>query len=77
MSEKSGIELIAQERAEQIEKHGRTVIKDVALNSNFVGPFKILPLIIGVGKLTGVVGGLPWPENWDEQTCEKWKPKAK
>ncbi len=29
---KSGIELIAQERAEQIEKHGRTIEKDVAEN---------------------------------------------
>jgi len=31
----SGIELIAQERTEQIEKHGRTVEKDVLKNTNF------------------------------------------
>lgn len=31
---KSGIELITQERKEQIEKHGRTVEKDVAQNKN-------------------------------------------
>ena len=29
---KSGIELIAQERAEQISKHGRTIEQDVAEN---------------------------------------------
>ena len=29
---KSGIELIAEERREQIEKHGRTIEKDVAEN---------------------------------------------
>lgn len=31
---KKGIELIAQERAEQIEKHGRTIEKDVELNDD-------------------------------------------
>lgn len=31
---KSGIELIAQERKEQIEKHGYTVERDVATNCN-------------------------------------------
>jgi hypothetical protein len=31
---KTGIELIAIERQEQIEKHGRTVEKDVELNSS-------------------------------------------
>lgn len=30
---KTGIELIAQERKEQIEKHGRTVASDVKYNS--------------------------------------------
>lgn len=31
---KSGIELIAIERQEQIEKHGRTIAKDVELNKD-------------------------------------------
>lgn len=31
----TGIELIAQERAEQIEKHGRTVEQDVLYNKDF------------------------------------------
>ena len=32
---KTGIELIAQERKEQIEKHGKTVKKDVELNEDY------------------------------------------
>jgi hypothetical protein len=32
---KTGIELIAQERKEQIEKHGRTLDKDIDLNGNY------------------------------------------
>ena len=31
---KTGIELIAQERAEQIEKHGRTIELDVKQNNH-------------------------------------------
>lgn len=31
---KSGIELIAEERKEQIEKHGRSIAKDVELNGD-------------------------------------------
>lgn len=32
---KSGIELIAAERQEQIEKHGRTIKSDIANNKDF------------------------------------------
>src|SRR5690606_14312258 len=32
---KTGIELIAQERAEQIEKHGRSVKSDCRINSDY------------------------------------------
>lgn len=31
---KTGIELIAEERREQIEKHGRTIAMDVSTNTN-------------------------------------------
>lgn len=41
---KTGIELIAEERQEQIEKHGRTVEKDVLLNASY-------QLAIGASKL--------------------------
>jgi len=32
---KSGTELIAEERQEQIEKHGRTIVSDKAQNSSY------------------------------------------
>ncbi|MCY1309757.1 hypothetical protein D9M70_598820 [compost metagenome] len=31
---KTGIELIAEERREQIEKHGRTIERDIEINTN-------------------------------------------
>jgi hypothetical protein len=34
MNKLTGIELIAQERQEQIEKHGRSIEQDVALNGD-------------------------------------------
>ena len=74
---KSGIELIAIERQEQIEKHGRTIIKDVAENSRPVGHLKMQPLLIGAVKCTGVVGGLPWPDNWNEVVCDKIDKKTR
>jgi hypothetical protein len=73
---KTGIELIAIERAEQIEKHGHSVIRDVAENSTPSGPFKILPLRIGITKCIGTVSGLPWPEHWDENVCAKIEGKS-
>jgi len=73
---KSGIELIATEREEQIIKHGYTVMQDVANNSLPTGPFKMLPLKIAVGNLIGVIGGVPYPENWSEEIIEKMKSKT-
>lgn len=77
MSKPTGIELIAQERKEQLEKHCISIISDVAKNSKHTGPFKILPLLIGATKCLGTVGGLPWPEDWDEVMCSKIEGKSK
>jgi len=73
---KTGIELIAIERQEQIEKHGYTVKKDVLYNSTPTGPFKMLPFKIMVGNLMGIIGGVPYPENWSEEAIEKMKSKT-
>lgn len=73
---KTGIELIAIERQEQIEKHGYTVMQDVANNSLPTGPFKMLPFKIAVGNLMGIIGGVPYPENWSEEAIEKMKAKT-
>ena len=67
----SGIDLISRERWEQLTKHNRTVIKDVAENSKPTGPFNMLPLMIGVANCARIVGGLPWPEDWNKDVCEK------
>lgn len=74
---KTGIELIAIERQEQINKHGYTVIKDVANNSTPTGPFKMMPFKIVVGNLMGIIGGVPYPENWSEESIKKMESKTK
>jgi hypothetical protein len=72
---KTGIELIAEERQEQLTKHGRTVLQDVAYNSKRVAPFNMLPLRAAAGKLLGVLGGVPYSPDWNKETCEKMDAK--
>ena len=65
---KTGIELIAQERKEQIEKHGRTVAYDIAENHS--------------GRLTDAAYGLIihkyafMPDNWDREIVNKMLAKS-
>ena len=73
---KTGIELIAQERQEQIEKHGRTVKRDVDENSH-------LQLVDAATKLCADdMGGfwatdlcpLGWSQTiWDKMTNKPYK----
>jgi len=65
----TGLDLIARERDEQINKHGRTVIRDVAENSKG-------ELLMAAIKLTGKVEGIPWPANWDKEICDKMDAKT-
>lgn len=70
---KTGIELITEERQEQIEKHGRTIESDVKYNSNYelshgatalmFTPDEESPvdIIVAFGKL----------KNWDAQILNK------
>jgi hypothetical protein len=48
---KTGIELIAQERHEQINKHGRSVQSDVDNNSNDELKYGIMLLITNLGYM--------------------------
>lgn len=65
---KTGIELIAQERQEQIEKHGRTIEKDVTFN-------ECQQLCEGaIALLTTTKGWMPL--DWDKATCEKMLSKT-
>lgn len=66
---KTGIELIAQERQEQIEKHGRTVERDVIENDN-------QQLSIGAEMLLAVeheegIDSNSYPDGWNHDICMK------
>lgn len=58
----TGIELIAQERAEQLEKHNRTIWEDVKKNDNYHLARGAVALINGDRK-----GFSPY---WDRKTCQ-------
>jgi hypothetical protein len=64
---KSGIELIAQERQEQITKHGRTIESDVEQNDN-----KQLAvcaeMLLAVEHEEGI-DPESYPDGWDEDVC--------
>ena len=67
---KTGIELIAQERQEQIEKHGRTVESDIEIN-------KAWQLSTAASVLANQFFKSPrqklnlMPDNWDDEICLK------
>lgn len=68
---KTGIELIAQERKEQIEKHGRTVERDVKENPSG-------ELVLGAMNL--IHKNCYWedfPAVWDRQICENMAKKPR
>lgn len=68
MEKKTGIELIAQERQEQIKKHGRTVERDFKENS--------------AGDMINAAATLmnlefyEFPHQWDEVICDKMMSKS-
>ncbi|MBP6566066.1 MAG: hypothetical protein KA270_02800 [Saprospiraceae bacterium] len=64
---KTGIELIAQERAEQIEKHGRTIKSDVEYNSHCELSDGARLLLTGINELERVIP----PHNWDREIWDK------
>lgn len=66
---KTGLELIATERQEQIEKHGKTTEKDVANND-------YMQLSLGALMLLSVdyeegIDSASYPKGWDEEMCTK------
>lgn len=66
---KTGIELIAKERQEQIEKHGRTIEKDVSENDNEQLSLGAL-MLLSVDYEEGI-DHASYPEGWDEEICTK------
>lgn len=66
---KTGTELIAIERQEQIEKHGRTLQRDIAENQN-------LELLIGAMALLDVYPSThSFPEKWNKTLIQKMMSK--
>ncbi len=68
---KTGIELIAQERQEQIEKHGRSVEKDVKENSGeelIIGAMNLLHKRCYYNDFSAT---------WNRQICEKMANKSR
>lgn len=65
---KTGIELIAQERKEQIEKHGRTVLQDVNFNKHH----QLINGAIALIESNGPRGmERNCPKNWDFSIWKK------
>lgn len=67
---KTGIELIAQERAEQIEKHGITVEKDAEINKAY--QLTEAAAVLSTEKVRSSKQRFSlMPDDWDDEICLK------
>lgn len=64
---KTGIELIAIERKEQIEKHGRTIENDVVENEDGQLKYGAVALLTSLDE--------DFPAEWNYATCKKMMAK--
>ncbi|MBK8609124.1 MAG: hypothetical protein IPL84_04055 [Chitinophagaceae bacterium] len=64
----TGIELIAEERKEQLEKHSRTITEDVLFNRNGE---------LVEGALATIFTVYNFPPSWDKDICEKIRKKPR
>lgn len=65
----TGIELIAKERQEQIEKHGRTVHKDSI--DNYDSQLSLGALMLLSVDYEEGIDPASYPEGWDHEICMK------
>lgn len=70
----TGIELIAKERQEQIEKHGRSIEQDQEFNDN-------CQLALGAEMLLASeheegIDSCSYPDGWNENICNKMLSKS-
>lgn len=63
---KTGLELIAEERQEQIKKHGRSIEEDVKYNANQELRYGAIFLLTNRG----------YPKSWDKKWKEKFLKKS-
>jgi hypothetical protein len=68
---KSGIELIAIERAEQLEKHGRTVMGDYLENSSLEKPLTKAASALTVELNHGLAKECMRPMEWSQEIWDK------
>lgn len=73
---KTGIELIAIERQEQIEKHGRTIEQDVELNSGFEKPLTKAASALTVEYGNALAAEAMKPRGWDDKIWQKMMGKS-
>ena len=71
---KTGIELIDEERREQVEKHN--IENDVLLNSGFEKPLTKAASMLSVEHMTSNIIYFGCPENWSPSLWEKMCNKA-
>lgn len=72
MNKKSGIELIAEERREQIEKHGKTIESDIEFNKHSQLAYAAEKLCVPSLDLYNYCE----PQNWSEASWEKMCEKS-
>ena len=71
---KTGIELIAIERQEQIEKHKRSVIEDVKFNDSFQLAYAAEMLL--ASEHEEGIDSASYPDGWDHEICMKMLSKT-
>jgi hypothetical protein len=68
---KTGIELITQERYEQLTKHNRSIQQDVIYNSSFEKPLTKAASALTVEVGNRLATAAMKPENWDQEMWDK------
>lgn len=72
---KSGIELISEERQEQIQKHGRSISQDVVYNSGLEKPLTKAASALTVEHGIQLAAESMKPSNWDQEIWFKMMSK--
>lgn len=72
---KTGIELIAEERQEQIEKHGRSISQDVTYNSGLEKPLTKAAAALTMEHGNSLAMQTMRPQNWDAEIWNKMMSK--
>lgn len=72
---KTGIELITQERKDQIKKHGRTVKSDVEQNDN--NQLEQAAMMLLAIDFEEGIDSESYPDGWENEACARMLSKSK